>query len=222
MARAVSGNDRKKFLESVHRGLRLTAGITIPAAVGLAILAEPILTTLFQWGEFGKEAVMDASEILLIASAGLPFYAISTFLVKVYHSKKKMNLPLQAAVISLSANLFFSVFLIGEYQVHGLAWANVLAAMMQTLYLVFRLEEISFKTLLAKQPLHLFSILLSAACMALVIWFLQQNLFIPSNKIENLLYLFLTIPAGVITYGIVLVVFRFPESNKIVQKIISR
>ena len=59
--------------------LRLTAGITIPAAVGLAILAEPILTTLFQWGEFGKEAVMDASEILLIASAGLPFYAISTF-----------------------------------------------------------------------------------------------------------------------------------------------
>ena len=222
MARAVSGNDRKKFLESVHRGLRLTAGITIPAAVGLAILAEPILTTLFQWGEFGKEAVMDASEILLIASAGLPFYAISTFLVKVYHSKKKMNLPLQAAVISLSANLFFSVFLIGEYQVHGLAWANVLAAMMQTLYLVFRLEEISFKTLLAKQPLHLFSILLSAASMALVIWFLQQNLFIPSNKIENLLYLFLTIPAGVITYGIVLVVFRFPESNKIVQKIISR
>ena len=124
--------------------------------VGLAILAEPILTTLFQWGEFGKEAVMDASEILLIASAGLPFYAISTFLVKVFHSKKKMNLPLQAAVISLSANLFFSLFLIGEYQVHGLAWANVLAAMMQTLYLVFRLEEISFKTLLAKQPLHLF------------------------------------------------------------------
>jgi putative peptidoglycan lipid II flippase len=222
MARAVSGNDQKNFLESVHRGLRLTAGITIPAAVGLAILAEPILTTLFQWGEFGREAVMDASEILLVASVGLPFYAISTFLVKVYHSKKKMNLPLQAAVISLSANLFFSVFLIGEYQVHGLAWANVLAAMMQTLYLVFRLEEISFKTLLAKQPLHLFSILLSAACMALVIWFLQHNLFIPSNKIENLLYLFLTIPAGVITYGIVLVVFRFPESNKIVQKIISR
>ena len=222
MARAVSGGDRFKFLESVHKGLRLTAGITIPAAVGLAILAEPILTTLFQWGEFGKEEVLDASEILRIASAGLPFYAISTFLVKVYHSKKRMSLPLQAAVISLTANLLFSLFLIGEYKVHGLAWANVLAAMMQTLYLVFRLEEISLKTLLGYQPLHLFTILLSASTMALVVWMAQQLIFIPSNKVENLFYLFLTIPLGLVTYGACLSIFRFPEARKLIQKFLLR
>ncbi len=222
MARAVSGGERSKFLESVHKGLRLTAGITIPAAVGLATLAEPILTTLFQWGEFGKEEVLDASEILLIASAGLPFYAISTFLVKVYHSKKRMSLPLQAAIISLTANLLFSLFLIGEYKVHGLAWANVLAAIMQTLYLVFRLEEISLKTLLGYQPLHLFTILLSSSTMALVVWMARQVLFIPSNKVENLFYLFLTIPLGLVTYGAVLSIFRFPEARKLIQKILFR
>ena len=61
-----------------------------------------------------------------------------------------MNLPLQAAIISLLANLTFSILFIGEYQVHGLAWANVLAAVMQTAYLAFRLEEI---------PIHTFSLI---------------------------------------------------------------
>ena len=219
MARAVSGGDRSKFLDSVYRGLRLTAGITIPAAVGLALLAEPILTTLFEWGEFGKEEVQDASVILLIASFGLPFYSISTFLVKVYHSKKMMNIPLQAAIISLSANLLFSVLLIGDFQVEGLAWANVLAAIMQTFYLILRLDELSLKTLLGNQPLYLFTVLLSATCMGLIIWLAEDVLFVPGNKVENILYLFVTIPSGVLTYGIFLSILRFPESRKLIEKI---
>jgi putative peptidoglycan lipid II flippase len=219
MARAVSGGDRSKFLDSVYRGLRLTAGITIPAAVGLALLAEPILTTLFEWGEFGKEEVQDASVILLIASFGLPFYSISTFLVKVYHSKKMMNIPLQAAIISLSANLLFSVLLIGDFQVEGLAWANVLAAIMQTFYLILRLDELSLKTLLGNQPLYLFTVLLSATCMGLIIWLAEDVLFVPENKVENIIYLFVTIPSGVLTYGIFLSILRFPESRKLIEKI---
>ena len=131
-----------------------------------------------------------------------------------------MSLPLQAAIISLTANLLFSLFLIGEYKVHGLAWANVLAAIMQTSYLVFRLEEISLKTLLGYQPLHLFTILLSSSTMALVVWMAQQVLFIPSNKVENLFYLFLTIPLGLVTYGAVLSIFRFPEARKLIQKVL--
>jgi putative peptidoglycan lipid II flippase len=219
MARAVSGGNRSKFLDSVYRGLRLTAGITIPAAVGLALLAEPILTTLFEWGEFGKEEVQDASVILLIASFGLPFYSISTFLVKVYHSKKMMNIPLQAAIISLSANLLFSVLLIGDFQVEGLAWANVLAAIMQTFYLILRLDELSLKTLLGNQPLYLFTVLLSATCMGLIIWLAEDVLFVPENKVENIIYLFVTIPSGVLTYGIFLSILRFPESRKLIEKI---
>ena len=109
---------------------------------------------LFQWGNLAEQ-VKAASEILLISSLGLPFYAISTFLVKVYHSKKIMNLPLQAAIISLLSNLAFSFLFIGEYQVHGLAWANVLAAIMQTVYLIFRLDEIPFNAFGVNKPIQL-------------------------------------------------------------------
>ena len=166
MARAVSGGDKSHFVDTIYRGLRLTAGVTVPAALGLALLAQPILTVLFQWGEFGEGEVKASSEILLIASLGLPFYAISTLLVKVYHSKKMMNLPLHAAIISLCTNLLLSILLIGEYQVHGLAWANVFAAIIQTGYLTISLEEIPFQAFGTKQPIRLPSILLSTGLMS--------------------------------------------------------
>ena len=219
MAKAVSMGEKSKFLDSINRGLRLTAGITIPAAAGLALLAEPILMVLFQWGEFGGEQVKAASEILLIASLGLPFYAISTFLVKVYHSKKTMNLPLQAAIISLLSNLAFSFLLIGEYQVHGLAWANVLAAIMQTVYLIFRMEEIPVNAFGVNKPIQLPSIILSTAGMSGILYFANQNFLLPSTKFGSVLYLIAVIPLGVIIYGLCLFLLRFPELKAVARKL---
>lgn len=222
MAKAVSAGEKGKFVDSICRGVRLTAAITIPAAAGLAFLAEPILTALFQWGEFGSEEVKDASGILLIASIGLPFYAISTFLVKVYHSKKRMNLPLQAAIISLLANLTFSILFIGEYQVHGLAWANVLAAVMQTAYLAFRLEEIPIHTFFFNKPLQIPSVLLSAGFMSGILWFLNQSILVSLTKFGSMLHLLIAIPAGIFVFGASLFFLGFPELRAVLKNFFSK
>ena len=62
MARAVGGGDKSHFIDTIYRGLRLTAVVTVPAALGLALLAQPILTVLFQWGEFGEGEVKAGSK----------------------------------------------------------------------------------------------------------------------------------------------------------------
>ena len=113
-----------------------------------------------------------------------------------------------------------SILLIGEYQVHGLAWANVLAAIIQTGYLAIRLEEIPFQALGLKQPIRLPSILLSTGLMSGVLLFANQNILVSSNKIESTLYLIAVIPFGVFIYGISLLIFGFPELKfgKILRK----
>ena len=134
--------DEKNFWNKALSGLRLTAAITIPSAVGLALLGDSILSTLFRWGEFGVEEVTASNVILAIYCVGLPFYALSTFLVKVFHSEKNMRIPVQAAFVSLVVNVLLSITLIGEYQAKGLAWANVISAMLQTCYLGFRMNQL--------------------------------------------------------------------------------
>ena len=115
LSKASSSHNKTLFSNYLYRGFRVTSAIILPAALGLAILAGPILSVLFKWGLFGTEDVKIASEILCISAAGLPFYAFSAFLVKVFHSKQNMTLPLQAAIISMSANLIFSLILMKSF-----------------------------------------------------------------------------------------------------------
>jgi putative peptidoglycan lipid II flippase len=218
MAKTAGGVNRARFWESVCTGLRLTAGITIPAAMGLAFLSAPILTALFEWGEFGTEEVGQAKGILIISSIGLPFYAISTFLVKVYHSKKNMKLPLQAAVVSMLTNLLLSLLLISDYQVHGLAWANVIAAAIQSFYLAICLEELRLKEILNNRPFFSYSIILSTGLLALFLWVADYLHLVPVAKIECILYLLFMIPLSVMVYGGSLFFFGFPEARSLVKR----
>jgi putative peptidoglycan lipid II flippase len=218
MTKSAGDKDRTKFLQTVAIGLRLTAGVTIPAAAGLAFLSSPILTALFQWGEFGAEEVERAKDILVISSFGLPFYAISSFLVKVYHSKKNMSYPLQAAIVSMLCNLIFCLLLISDYQVEGLAWANVLAAAIQTFYLAVRLQEVSIKDLLRNRPYFPYSIILSTVVLSLVLSYSDCLSFVAITKIESIIFLLFIIPVGVIIYGVSLSCLGFPEARAIVRK----
>lgn len=218
MSRAISLGENMRFKKSVLSGLVMTGGITIPAAAGLAILAEPILTALYQWNEFGAKNVSGAKEILVISSIGLPFYAISTFLVKVFHSQKNMRVPLNAAICSLIANFVLSLILIADYQAHGLALANVLAAVMQTLYLAFKLNVLPLRQL-GRQA---FSILLSTGIMIIVLLFAEHFLSFGNSKLDCAIFLLCAIPMGVLTFGISFFFFGGEEIKKMLKKVFQR
>ena len=135
-----SSGEILKYQKCFARGVRLTFAITFPAAVGLAFLANPILSVLFQWGEFGQTDVDIASRVLFISCFALPFYALAAFLVKTFHSQKEMKVPLHAAFISFLANLGLSIMLMQKFGMYGLAWANVISAVIQTLYLAIKVD----------------------------------------------------------------------------------
>ena len=95
---------------------------------------------------FGQNEVLLAVEVLVISACGLPFYAVSTFLVKGFHSKQNMKVPLQAAILSLSSNIFFSLLLMESLGVHGLAWANVIAAVAQSFLLYWKTSDLQWSS----------------------------------------------------------------------------
>ena len=144
LARSSGLADKKKFEKHFARGFRLTFSVTLPAAIGLGLLAEPILSVLFQYGLFAVSGVEQAARVLMVSVVALPIYALSAFIVKGISCPQADEAPLWAAIASFVINLVLCLFLMEEYGVIGLAWANVGAAFVQLVFLLCWFKEVPF------------------------------------------------------------------------------
>lgn len=128
--------DHARFSETCKHGILLSYGITMPAAVGLALLAQPIISVLFQWGKFTSHDVVQSAPVLSIYAASVPCYAIIALLTRVFHSRQEMRSPVQVSAIALVLNATLSIGLMIPFGVLGLASANVITSLVQLCLLV--------------------------------------------------------------------------------------
>jgi putative peptidoglycan lipid II flippase len=128
-------DDRAGFSRDVDRALRLSVLIGLPAALGLFLLAEPIMLTLFQRGAF---SVLDASMAAWALSAyalGLPAYIGVKILAPAFFARQDPRTPVRAALWALLVNFLLNLALVWlilryfEFGAHiGLAAASSFAA----------------------------------------------------------------------------------------------
>jgi len=134
LARAASEHNELDFANKFSQGMRLIIGISLPAGIGLILLAEPVLE-LFKWGEFNSGNAVGTVPLIAIYGFGLPFYSAATFATKGLHACKDMKSPVRIAGLCLLINLISGVVLMQFLGAAGLAIGNVLAAIVQSGYL---------------------------------------------------------------------------------------
>ncbi len=127
--------ERGSFKESFAKGLRLTLAITIPAALGLGLLAEPVLGLLFKWGMFGMEDVREAVPVLQTAVLGLQFFAASTLLTRAWYAIQQLRVPVFLSLMLVLANLVLGVIFMRIWGTLGLALSNVVSSALHCLLL---------------------------------------------------------------------------------------
>ena len=121
-------NDAAGFQATLDWALRLVLVIAAPAALGLALLAVPMIATVFQYGEFGPHAVRMSALSLSAYASGLAAFVAVKVLAAGFHSRQEMRIPVRIAVIAMAANVVFNLLLIGPLAHAGLALASSLAA----------------------------------------------------------------------------------------------
>jgi putative peptidoglycan lipid II flippase len=126
--------------------VRIVAYITIPAALGLMILREPIIRMLFQHGQFVAESTRLTARPLLYYAAGLPALACVKLIVPAFYSARDTKTPVIVGLISFALNIvlnfIFLHYLFKRFQNGGPALATVLATFFDffTLFFIFRLR----------------------------------------------------------------------------------
>jgi putative peptidoglycan lipid II flippase len=108
LSRIVAAGDQVKFRSELARGLRLAFLLTIPATIGLMILAEPIISVLYQHGKFNAYQTEQAAAALRFYAIGLAAYSAMKVLVPAFYALDRRKTPMIVSFIAVGMNLFFN------------------------------------------------------------------------------------------------------------------
>jgi putative peptidoglycan lipid II flippase len=117
-----------EFSSLLDWGLRLTLMITLPAALGLALLAVPLIATLFHHGAFTANDVFQTRTALIAYSVGLAGLILVKVLAPAFYARQDIRTPVKIALISLAATQLMNLVFIGPLQHAGLALSIGLAS----------------------------------------------------------------------------------------------
>lgn len=109
-------------------GLRLMLVLTIPATVGLMVLAHPIVELLFERGAFNADDTVMVSTSLFCYALGIAGYSIVKIASPSFYAMRDARTPAAASVIAILANLGLNIWLYRAIGYRGLALGTAIAA----------------------------------------------------------------------------------------------
>ena len=109
-------------------GLRITLLLAVPAAAALALLAVPLVATLFQYGAFSAADTLATRDAVIAYSVGLVGLILVKVLAPGFYARQDIRTPVKIAVVTLFATQIMNVMLIWPLRHAGLALAISLGA----------------------------------------------------------------------------------------------
>lgn len=111
--------DDGAFNRTLDWALRLVMLIALPAAVGLLLLAEPMLSLLFQRGAFNAHDVDMAALSLMAYSLGLVGFILVKVLINGYFSRQDTRTPVKFGIIAMATNMVLNLLFVGWMVLDG-------------------------------------------------------------------------------------------------------
>jgi putative peptidoglycan lipid II flippase len=124
----VAQGKKEELKRTIAFSLSLILFITIPATVALIALRVPIISVLFERGEFGAEATLLTAQALLCYAVGLWAFSVIRIIVSAFYSLQDTRSPMKAAIVALIVNAVFSVALMFPLKHGGIALATSIAS----------------------------------------------------------------------------------------------
>jgi putative peptidoglycan lipid II flippase len=108
LSRLVVAGQMTGFRAELARAMRLALLLTIPSTVGLIMLAEPIISVLYQHGKFNAYQAAQAAGALRFYAIGLAGYAALKVLVNAFYALEKRKTPMLVSFAAVGLNLLLN------------------------------------------------------------------------------------------------------------------
>jgi putative peptidoglycan lipid II flippase len=127
ISRTMAERDDQRLREEITGALRLTAFLTIPATVGLLVLARPIVGLLYEHGRFTGHDTEQTAAAVALYCLGLVSYSALKVIAPAFYALKDTRAPVMASAASVAINIALSLLLKGVMGHGGLALATSVA-----------------------------------------------------------------------------------------------
>lgn len=221
MARQAATGKMTALKESYVSTLTIAFCLTVPAAAGLIILAEPIIRLIFQYGRFDQFSTAMTSQALVYYALGLASYAAVKVTVPVFYNINNTRSPVIGSFLAVIINIAVILLSIKYLQHRALALSISCAMTGNFLFLFVILYHKLAGFPLKYLATGLLKVLLAALVMAG--WLLGLDLFFGLgargiNIGADIFMLAAAVISGVLVYGVVLYKMNLPELQLIVAR----
>jgi len=202
--------DASGYSKSLDWGLRMVLLVGLPAAVGLALLAEPLTASLFRYGKFQAHDTQMVGYALTAMSIGIPAFMLSKVLLPAFYARQDTRTPMRVAVTTVVANVLLTIVIVTPLWLNkvpfahaGIAAATAVAGVINALLLWRRLRreglyvpEPGWARWLARIAIGLLA--MAAAVLAVRGWVGE---WVALHGAARWLWLLVAVGAGGVVYG---------------------
>lgn len=183
MSRAVSRGEKEEIKKSFSNGLKLVFFPIVPSIIGLIFLGKPIISLLFERGEFSAQATNLTYFVLFFYSLGLVSFSGARIATASFYAQQDTRTPVKIATIAMIMNIVLNIILMRFLEAGGLALATTIASTFNFCYLVYILRK-KLGPLGGREILKSFlKILFASLIMGVCGWFIAYWWLIDYGKI---------------------------------------
>ncbi len=224
MAKQAAAKRLDQLKQSFISSLILVFSLTIPATLGLILLAEPIIRLIFEHGVFAASDTLMTAQALRYYALGLFAYSAIKIMVPVFYAINTTRYPVIGSFLGVAANLIIINLLIEQFQHRGIALSTSAAMSCNFLFLGWVLIRKLEGLPLVYLARGVGKILLATGVMAGGVWWLRELLqgWLHGSIPLQALAVFLLVATGGLSYGLCLQLLRLPELTLLTGKLAQR
>jgi putative peptidoglycan lipid II flippase len=213
LSKAYAGKDDAEYSQLLDWGLRLTCILAAPAAVALAVLSAPLVTSLFFYGKFTPLDVAMTQQALIAYSIGLLGLILVKILAPGFYARQNIKTPVKIGVFTLVITQLMNVLFVFvlDLQHAGLALAIGLGACINASLLYYHLRRAGYFQPQAGWLLFLVKLLVALVFMGIALHYAMgdASAWLQFSLLKRLIYISGLVLLGGVSYFAMLMLLGF-------------
>ena len=205
LSKHIKNNDYEQASNLQNRSLELCLFLSIPAAVALILASEQIITSLFGYGSFNNEGVINTALALTYFAFGVPAFSILKIFSNYFFARNDTKTPFYLSVISVLLNILISISFFGKIGFVIIPIATSISSWINVIFHFYLIKKRKFynfdKTFIYKFPRIILSVVVMGIILYLLLGFFSDKF--NYNESWKFIYLFIIVIVSLFSYFLI-------------------